>query len=205
MLVRDVMRSPVVTIPPEMTLEAAYREMREQGIRHLPVVEGERLLGVVTDRDLRLATSALAPAPFGTGSRVSAVMSRPAVTADAGDPIEDAARAMRERKIGCLPVLEEGRLAGILTGLDLLDALMRMTGVDQPSGRLEVRLADHPGELARLTALVAGRGLNVHSVLTHPDRSDVVRAVLRIGTIEVRSLAEALRGSGFDVLWPPAR
>ena len=63
MLVKDIMRSPAVAIAPETTLEDAYRTMREKGIRHLPVLEG-RLVGVVTDRDLRLATSSLAPSPF---------------------------------------------------------------------------------------------------------------------------------------------
>ena len=75
MLVRDIMRSPVVTIPPGTRLQDAYRIMRDKAIRHLPVLEGGRLLGVVTDRDLRLATSALAPSPFPPESLVSAVMS----------------------------------------------------------------------------------------------------------------------------------
>src|SRR5450759_2416309 len=73
MLIRDIMRSPAVAIFADTTLQDAYRTMREQGIRHLPVLEGEKLVGVVTDRDLRLATSALTPSPFLPDSRVSAV------------------------------------------------------------------------------------------------------------------------------------
>ena len=155
MLVKDIMRSPAVAIAPETKLEDAYRTMREKGIRHLPVLDSGRLVGVITDRDLRLATSSLAPSPFPQGSRVDEVMSRTPLTADRLDPVEDAARTMRERKIGCLPVVANGTLVGIITGLDLLDALIRMTGVDKPSGRLEIRLADQPGELARLTSLMA--------------------------------------------------
>ena len=134
MLVRDIMRSPAVAISADTTLQDAYRTMQEQGIRHLPVLEGEKLVGVVTDRDLRLATSALAPSPFPPGSRVSAVMSAAPLTADASDPVEDAARTMRERKIGCLPVLDDGRLIGIVTGLDLLDALIAHDGRGQALG-----------------------------------------------------------------------
>jgi acetoin utilization protein AcuB len=205
MLIRDIMRSPVITISPGTTLQDAYRIMQEKGIRHLPVIEQDQLAGIVTDRDLRLATSMLSATPFPPGSRVSEVMCRAPLTADPMDPVEDAARTMRERKIGCLPVLEEGRLAGIITGIDLLDALMRMTGVDKPSGRLEVRLPDHPGELARLTAFMSHRGLNVHSILTYPEGPGVVRAVLRIGSIEVRMIAQDLRRSEFEVLWPPEK
>ena len=205
MLVRDIMRSPAVAISADTTLKDAYRTMQERGIRHLPVVEAEKLVGVITDRDLRLATSSLAPSPFSPDSRVSAVMSASPLTADAADPVEDAARTMRERKIGCLPVLDEGRVIGIVTGLDLLDALMRLTGVHKPSGRLEVRLPDHPGELARLTSFVSHRDLNIHSILTYPDGPDSIRTVLRIGSIETRLLAEDLRHAGFEVLWPPEK
>jgi acetoin utilization protein AcuB len=205
MLIRDIMRSPAVAISADTTLQDAYRTMQDQRIRHLPVVEGEKLVGVVTDRDLRLATSALTPSPFLPDSRVSAVMTAAPLTADASDPVEDAARTMRERKIGCLPVMDGGRLIGIVTGLDLLDALIRLTGVHKPSGRLEVRLPDHPGELARLTSFVSHRNLNVHSILTYPDSPDSVRTVLRIGSIETRLLAQDLRRAGFDVLWPPEK
>src|SRR5512146_2612368 len=205
MLVRDIMSSPALAISADTTLEDAYRTMREKRIRHFPVVEGDRLVGVITDRDLRLATSSLAPKPFPADTAVSAVMSHPAVTADGADPVEDAARTMREKKIGCLPVVDDGRLAGIITGLDLLDALIRMTGVDKPSGRLEVRLPDTPGALAQLTAILAGRGINVYSMLSYPDGPRTVRAVLRIGTIETRVVAHDLRLAEFDVLWPPEK
>jgi acetoin utilization protein AcuB len=205
MLVRDIMRSPIVSVSTDTTLEDAYRTMREKGIRHLPVLEGGELAGVITDRDLRLATSALAPSPFAPGSRVSGVMSRRPLTADPFDPVEDAARVMREQKIGCLPVVEEGRLIGIVTGLDLLDALIRMTGVDKPSGRLEVRLPDQPGELSRLAAFLSQRGLNIHSILSYPEGASSVRTVLRIGSMETRLLAPELRKAGFEVLWPPEK
>jgi len=202
MLVRDIMRSPAVTIPPDTRLQDAYRIMRDKAIRHLPVLEGGRLLGVVTDRDLRLATSALAPSPFPPGSVVSAVMSKNPLTADPSDPVEDAARTMRERKIGCLPVVDGEKVIGIVTGLDLLDALIRMTGVEKPSGRLEVRIPDDPGELARLTGFLSRNRLPVYSILTHSDGPDAVRAVLRVGSIETRRIAGELRLEGFDVVWP---
>lgn len=205
MLVRDILKRPVIAVSGETTLEDAYRTMQQHGIRHLPVLEGETLVGVITDRDLRLATSALAPSPLSPGRRVSEVMARDPRTADPSDAIEDAARTMRQRKIGCLPVVDDGRVVGILTGLDLLDALLRMTGVDKPSGRLEVRLRDRPGELARLTSFIGERGLNVHSILTHPDGAESVRAVLRVGSIETRLLAEDLRRSQFEVVWPPEK
>lgn len=205
MLVRDVMSSPAVSISPDITLEGAFRILCDEGIRHLPVVEEGRLVGVVSDRDLRLATSVLAMSQLPPTSPVSKVMSRAPMTANASDPVEDVAFRMRERKVGCLPVMDDGQLIGIITGLDLLDALLRMTGVDKPSGRLEVRLPDHPGELARLTAFLSHRDLNIHSLLSYPEGTDWTRAVLRIGSIEIRALAQDLRRDNFEVLWPPEK
>ena len=199
------MRCPAVAVSGETSLRDAYRTMQREGIRHLPILEGDALVGVVTDRDLRLATSRLADSPLPPDRRVSEVMSRHPETADPGDPVEDAARTMRQRKIGCLPVVEGGQLIGIVTGLDLLDALLRMTGVDKPSGRLEVRLADRPGELGRLTGFFGDRNLNVHSILTHPEGAGSARVVLRVGSIETRLLAEELRRSQFEVVWPPEK
>jgi acetoin utilization protein AcuB len=205
MLVQDIMTSPVVVISPDTSLQDAYQTMLDKGIRHFPVLDGEKLVGVITDRDLRLATSALARIPFPPGAKVSAVMRKSPLTADPADPVEDAARTMREKKIGCLPVTDNDRLVGIITGLDLLDALMRMTGADKPSGRLEVRLPDRPGELARLASFLSHRNINVHSILTYPEGAEIIRAVLRVGSIEVRLLAHDLRRDEFDVLWPPAK
>jgi acetoin utilization protein AcuB len=205
MFVRDIIKGPVIAIVSDTTLADAYRTMQEKKIRHLPILESGRLVGVITDRDLRLATSTLSPTPFLPGARVAEVMSRSPRTADPWDPVEEAARTMRELKIGCLPVLEEDRLIGIITGIDLLDALIRMTGVDKPTSRLEVRLSDQPGELARLTSFMSHRDLNIHSILTYPEEKNIVRAVLRINSIDNHSVAQALRRDEFEVLWPPEK
>ncbi|MGB7621206.1 MAG: CBS and ACT domain-containing protein [Terriglobia bacterium] len=205
MFVRDILKGPVIAIASDTTLADAYRTMQEKRIRHLPILESGSLVGVITDRDLRLATSTLSATPFLPGARVAEVMSRSPRTADPWDPVEEAARTMRELKIGCLPVLEEDKLIGIITGIDLLDALIRMTGVDKPTSRLEVRLSDRPGELARLTSFMSHRDLNIHSILTYPEEKNVVRAVLRINSIDNRSLAQALRRDEFEVLWPPEK
>jgi acetoin utilization protein AcuB len=206
MLVRDVMKSPVLTVGPEVTLEEAYKLLLEKGIRHLPVVAEGRLLGIITDRDIRLATSHLNPeGPCPGCTQVGEVMTKEVVTAHPLDPVEEAARVMRHRKIGSLPVLEDGEIVGIVTGIDLLDALLRLTGVTEPSGRLEVRLPDRVGELARLTGFLAGRGVNIHSLLSYPEEGEYVRAVVRVNTLETHLLAQGLREAGFEVLWPPMK
>jgi len=202
MLVKEMMRTPVTVISKETTLGEADQMLHTRGFRHLPVVDQGRLVGIVTDRDIRFATSNLSDAPRSAGDPVTVAMSSPPLTADPLDPVEDAARIMREHTIGCLPVLDGGQLVGILTGMDLLDALMTLTGVTKPSSRLEVALMDRPGELARLTAFLADRHINIHSILTYPTPESTVRTVLRVDSSQIRSLAEELRGAEFSVLWP---
>jgi len=201
MLVKEMMRRPVTVISGGATLGEACELFQTRGFRHLPVVDQGRLVGILTDRDLRFATSSLCQSPRTAKDPVSSAMSSPPLTADPLDPVEDAARIMREHKIGCLPVVDGSELVGILTGMDLLDALMILTGVAKPSSRLEVALADRPGELARLTAFLASRHVNIHSILTYPS-PDAIRTVLRLDSNQIRPLAEELRAAAFTILWP---
>ena len=204
MLVKEIMRTPVTVVSVGATIGEADQLLHTRGFRHLPVVEEGRLVGVLTDRDIRFATSNLCAAPRSAGDSVRLAMSHPPLTADPLDPVEDAARIMREHKIGCLPVLDGSELVGILTGMDLLDALIMLTGVNKPSSRLEVTLLDQPGELARLTGFLASRHVNIHSILTYPT-PEGVRTVLRVGSSQIRPLADELRAAEFTVLWPIAK
>ncbi len=203
MLVQEIMHPDPVTINPEIKLADAYKLMQDKNIRHLPVMENGKLIGIVTDRDLRLATSKLAAHPFDPSESVSSVMSHPVQTVVPNDPIGAATRLMRELKIGCLPVVEDDKLVGIITNTDILDAMMLLTGVHKPSGRIDVRMTDKPGELAKLAHLFSEKNVNIHSILSYEEENGKLRLVLRMGTIEIRPLAEAICSAGFEVLWPP--
>ncbi len=205
MLVQDAMQTPVYTALVDQSLEATYRFMQTEKVRHLPVLQDGQLVGVITDRDLRYATSRLHERPFEPGDRVGNVMSTPPITIGPLEPVEEAARLMRQHAIGCLPVLDAGNLAGIVTGTDLLDALMRMTGITKPGGRLAVRLPDTPGRLAALTGRVAQEEINIRSVLSYNEDDDHLYVLLHIDTINTHELADALRTESFDVVWPPQR
>jgi acetoin utilization protein AcuB len=130
MSVRDRMTRKVATIRPEATLRAAAALMRDRKVRHLPVVDDMgRLVGIVTDRDLRQAL--FAPGVLAERTDLPAildaltvgdVMIRGVVSVRAVTTIREAARVMHERRLGALPVVEGGRLVGILTETDVLRA-----------------------------------------------------------------------------------
>jgi len=132
--VKDVMTRPAVIFREEMTVGAAVKAMRARKIRHAPVVNGKGgLVGIVTDRDLREAV--LEPAlaeQMDTLSQalrtrpVKDVMTWGVITIKPEAGVREAARLMHANKIGALPVIQHGRVAGMLTGSDVLKALIRI-------------------------------------------------------------------------------
>lgn len=140
MRVREWMSASPTTVPPRTPVPEARELMQRKVIRHLLVVEGERLLGIITDRDIRLNL----PSPATSLSvweinylltklKVSEVMTKAVITVEPDRAIEDAARLMLEHRIGALPVTDNGRLVGILTETDLLRAFVHSQRVSVPS------------------------------------------------------------------------
>lgn len=202
MLIREVMHPNPIFIAPSTSLSDAYILMNKKNVRHLPVVKDDVLLGIITDRDLRLATSKLVKEPLDPATSIDKIMSHPVETTRSSEPVEVATQTMRELKIGCLPVLEDSKLVGIVTGVDLLDAMLTLTGVHTPSGRLDVRLKDRTGEIARLTKLIADRNVSIQSILSYQEKDEKLRVVLRVSTMEIRTLAKEICAADFEVVWP---
>jgi len=195
--------SPVTTIAEALTLTRRYR------IRHLPVLEGDRLVGLVTDRDLRLATP-----PIWAEQRdelyrmlhtrtVGEVMMGAIITTTPDTPIEDAAKQLYEHRIGCLPVMEGDRLVGILTETDVLRSFTELFGANDPSSRLEIRLPNRPGELARVVRLIGiDFKLNITGMVVPPLTGGDALAIMHIATLDPRPVIEQLRKLGYRVGWP---
>jgi len=126
--VGEIMKSPVTTAKPSDTAADLIDLTRRHRIRHFPVLENDQLVGIVTDRNLREATThprvfSLILDLIASMDRltVQEIMTHEVVSATPETPLSEAARLMVDRKVGCLPVVKDGRLVGILTHDDLLD------------------------------------------------------------------------------------
>jgi len=125
--VRDIMQTGVVTVSAGDTLSTVEDIMTLGGVRHMPVVRAGTLVGVVSERDL-LRASLSNLTGFGQEERraflqvveITRVMSAPPIVISPEDEIEQAARLLAEKRIGCLPVIEEGKLVGLVTETDVL-------------------------------------------------------------------------------------
>lgn len=115
MKAREFMQTWLLTIPPTGSIALAAQMMAWAGVRHLPVIDGDRLVGVVTEHDV-LSHRAQEPA----SADVSSIMSAPVQTASPEDAVPELSLRLALSKIGCLPILERGRLVGIVTSTDLL-------------------------------------------------------------------------------------
>lgn len=211
MLVKKRMTHDPVVVSPRHSLADALRLTRERRIRHLPVVEDGVLVGIVSDRDVRLAMPSTLTEPdaervaFLERTPVSAVMRSNVDSIGPLDTVEDAAKLMRRRRIGALPVVDaHGAVLGILSESDVLDAFVEILGPANASSRLEIALADRAGELARAMRIVGEeRGVNICSLMVPPGTAGERRiAIVHVNTIDPRETIAALEAAGFEVGWP---
>jgi acetoin utilization protein AcuB len=141
MRVREVMSGAVLSVTPETPVAETRRLMQRERIRHVLVLDGGRLAGIVSDRDIRLTL----PSPATTLSvwemndllmklTAAEIMTSPVTTIAPDREVHEAAQLMIDHKIGALPVLEGGRLVGIVTETDLLRALVLLRARALPVG-----------------------------------------------------------------------
>lgn len=200
MFVGRRMKRDLVTVPPGATLEEAARLLKANRIHHLPVVEGERLLGIVTDTDLRNATL---PGPAAGGETaprtVGEVMTRNVVTLSPEDTIDDAMLILSRQRFGALPVVDGGRLVGIVAKTDVLSAMIDTLDIEGVGVRMEVILPRDMGEVTRLSETLRGLPVEVRSFVLAPHGPDRYAAFVRLATIDVATVRERLRAAGFEI------
>lgn len=206
MLVGRRMRTSLITVNKAATLAQAQELLHSHRIRHLPVTEGDRLLGILTDRDIRQAAPSSAAAfnpdqvaAFLSQIPVTEAMVRNVRTVSPFTTIEEAAKLMIEHKIGCLPVTEADRLVGIITETDILGVLVDVMGIREPSARIELTLPDRPGALAEITGIIKTHEINISSIVTLPHWEKGKRlAVIRLKTMNPQPILKDLAAAGFE-------
>lgn len=207
MLVEEIMKTDVFTLSSDQTVQDVMDLFKEKRIRHAPIVDDGKVVGIVTDRDLKDAVpSRFTVAPKGEPykKKVAEIMTPNPVTTHPLDFVEEVAMIFYEYKIGCIPVVSNNELVGFLTETDLLYTFIELTGAHQPGSQIEVRVENRSGILYEVSKVFHEQNVNVLSVLVYPDRENNNNKILvfRVQTMNPLAIISDLKKEGFDVLWP---
>ncbi|MEK6710912.1 MAG: CBS domain-containing protein [Nitrospinota bacterium] len=206
--VADRMTKNPVTCAPETLVYDAQEMMRGGGFRRLPVVEEGRLAGIVTDRDIR---SFLLPPDVPKGlkdrfdllmvRRVKDIMTKNPITVSPGASLEQAADLLRSKKVGGLPVVEDGWLVGVISRGDVLGGFLDAVGKRRGSLRFSVKTSRTGGEggIVGLLKMLEDQGAEVLSVVSDPDPADPANQVnytVRVSRADPKKLIPVLERRG---------
>jgi acetoin utilization protein AcuB len=175
MLVKYWMTTEVITVGEDVSLMQASKLMKENGIKHLPVIKEHRLVGIVSDRDLKEAQPSDATSLdihelyyLLDKVKIKSLMSTDLHTTTGEEVIERAAALMLDYDISSLPVVDqEGKLKGIVTKGDLFRGLIAISGIHQTQLQIGLEVEDRPGAVKKVTDLIRTHGGRVVSITTH--------------------------------------
>jgi len=197
MHVKKRMVRKLITIPPQTNILNALKVMRDNSIRHLPVVDGGNLVGFVTEGDLRQASL------LSMVDKVSIedVMIKDPVTIAPDASIEEAAKLIYSHKIGGLPVVKGKKLVGIITIVDVLQAFIQMMGILKSSSRLDLILGEKPRAFEEVSSIFQEHRAEIISVgmSNHKDRKKRIY-YFRLEKCPLQPIIDSLKNKGYQVL-----
>ncbi len=209
MKVRDKMTPNPVVISPETTIAEAAQLMRDHNIRRLPVMSRGKLVGIVTERDLLQVSPS--PATSLSVFEINYLLAKTkikdilpknsqVITVSPDAYIEEAARLMRVHKIGGIPVMDNGKLVGIITETNIFDALVEMLGVYRKGTRIDMKVEDRVGVVAEISSIIASYDINIENIVLYPDMvQGDYNLILRIDTEDPNKIVEELRSKGYQI------
>jgi acetoin utilization protein AcuB len=204
MYVSDWMTKKVIILYPDDYLSDAISMMKEHGIKHLPILKNDKLKGIISDRDIKEYSPSKATTLdiyelhyLLAKTRVKDVMKTKLFTTTPDAAVEEAAMTMLDRSVGCLPVLDQGRLVGIISDKDIFRALVDITGVRHGGHRICVTIEDRPGSIKEVADIIRNHNFRLQGILTSYEgvKEGYRRVVIRTkGKGDFNSLKEEIEG-----------
>jgi acetoin utilization protein AcuB len=213
MLVKQWMATKPIIIDENISIMKACQLMKEYSIRRIPVVKQDRIVGIVSDRDIKDA------APSKTASmddhnlyyllsetRIKDIMTRHPLTLRENDSVEKAAVIMLENRISGLPVVnDQDQVVGMITQTDIFKVMVSITGIYRSPIQLACNVEDHPGSINNLVNIIRSQGARLTSVLTCEEhvscgRREVYVRIKDISDERLETLVEELK-KDFNVLY----
>lgn len=206
MLVKEFMTTNPVTISPETPIDDALFLMRKRKVKRLPILEKGKLVGIITEADLREAFPSTATTLSVWESNyliskitVNSFAVKNVVTTTPDSTVEKAALLMRQNNISGLPVLDGDELVGIITGADILDSFIDIMGYKYPGERIVLQVEDKAGVLADIATIAKEAGANITSLAMFHKVPGFAQLVMRLDTKSFDSVTTKLKDKGFSV------
>lgn len=208
MLVKDYMSKEVITIAPNLPIFEAMDLMKQKDIHRLPVVENNKLVGLLTEGTIQEAMPSKATSLsvyevnyLLNKMTVSDVMIKDVHTIKADEFIEEAIKLMREYNVGVLPVVDDNHVVkGIITSTDAFDAFLSITGYGENGTRVAISIKDdHPGVLAELTKVLAEKAFNIVQIVVYRQHGHVIIIIQVVEKNEI-DLKNTLESNNYDVI-----
>jgi acetoin utilization protein AcuB len=197
MQVKKRMAKKLVATRKDATVADAINLMKKHSIRHLPVVEDGEFLGWITERDIREAYLASLIEQVSIGD----IMIKEPITISPEANLEEAAELLYRHGIGGLPVVDKGKLVGVITVADIMAAFIEVMGILQESSRIDVILGGKPHAFENVTKIIRDNGSEIISVgmSAQQDRSRRIY-YLRLTKCDVHELAKEIEKAGYKVI-----
>lgn len=196
MKVSDLMIPEPITVGESASIQDAIETMKINSIRHLPVVNKRKhLKGFVTLADLK---AGLLPSMIGDVTLTDLIIREPIVVGP-DDDVEIAAQLIYKHKIGGMPVVEDGKLAGIITETDILRAFIDMMGILTSSSRIDVVIEEKPGAFKKAAQIIEDSGGDVINVGMAARKRGKRTYYFRLSACKTNGIRKALEKEGFAV------
>ena len=208
MLVKNRMTPRPITIGPDASVDKALQTMRAENVRRLPVVEkGGKLVGIVSELDLLKVSPSPATSlsiyeiPYLLSKiKMQDIMTKDVIAVREETTLEEAARIMADNKIGGLPVVEDGKLVGIITETDLFKVFLEMLGAREEAVRISVVIPEQKGILAKVTSSIAEKGGDIRALTTFKgDDPSTAKLLVRVIDVSEDDMAGVMKDLGLDV------
>lgn len=198
MAVKDFMTRKVVYVSPETTVAYAADLMREQGLHRLPVIQNDRLVGLVTEGTIAEASPSKATSLsifemnyLLNKTKIKDVMICDVVTVSGYSSLEDAAYLMLKNRIGILPVVDNEQLYGVITDRDVFRAFLEVAGYGEEGIRIRFITDNEVGVLGKIVSLIVDENLNISHTINIPRKDGKIIIEVQIdGVIDLPTLKE---------------
>ena len=208
MFVKNKMTTNPFTVSPDHTIPDAHEIMVKNNIRRLPVVKNDKLVGVVSNLDIIHSSPSKATSLsineltyILAKTKISKVMTKNPITISPNALLEEAAILMRDNRVSFLPVVDNGKLVGIITESDIFESFIELLGFREKGTRLTIEVDDEPGIMSHIAGIIAIFGANITHLAIYRGNNGKSALVTGINSQNTTEIEKEIEKHGYKIIY----